>query len=104
MIKQQDVKMECTCKLESSEVVDPLGKGLGPRLGRRPLCLCLCSEFNLKRCEGCFGGRSGEGEGVERREGQDPLCDLISVGETWRIKFKLVRDVSSKRIRYSRDK
>ena len=68
--------------LESSEVVEPLSKGLGPRIGSKPLCLCLCSGCNFKRCEGCLGGRSGEGEGVERREGHDPLCNLSSVGVT----------------------
>ena len=56
-----------TCVLFSSRVLSSIGSGLGSRLKRVPLCLCLCFE----RCEGCLGGRSGEGEGTGRSVGQD---------------------------------
>ena len=52
-------------------MMSPLASGLGSRFGTIPFCLCLLFGFNFVRCEGCLGGRSGEGEGVVLREGHE---------------------------------
>lgn len=69
-----------TCVEFSSRGLSSFGGRLGSRVRRVPFCLCLW--LCLERCEGCLGGRSGEGEGTGLSVGQDFIWDLASC-VTW---------------------